>query len=185
MQPRINYALIRRRAAELITDQSTAPIDLNRVALALGAEIRELDLAEDISGVLYRDGSRKIIVVNKTHSDVRQRFTIAHELGHLALHRGDKVHVDHEFRINLRDLRSATAENVEEVEANAFAANLLMPADRIWRALDSAPIDLADDSQIADLAREFGVSQQALLIRIASLNPFAKQSLVHGVPRRS
>jgi Zn-dependent peptidase ImmA (M78 family) len=184
MQPRINYSLIRRRAAELIADQPSAPIDLNRVALAMGAEVRELDLARDISGVLYRDGSRKIIVVNKAHSDVRQRFTIAHELGHLALHRGDKVHVDHEFRINLRDPRSATAENFEEVEANAFAANLLMPADGIWQALGAAMIDLADDSQIADLARKFGVSQQALLIRIASLNPFARQSLAPGSPRR-
>lgn len=178
MSARVNYPLIRKRAAELIAHQTTglrdrAPIDLTEIAGALRAEVREMDLADDISGVLYRDGGRRIIVVNRAHSDVRKRFTIAHELGHLALHRGDKVHVDHDFRINLRDPSSATAENVDEIEANAFAANLLMPAQWIWSALDEAPIDLADDGQMADLATRFGVSQHALLIRIAALNPFA------------
>ncbi|MFA6116110.1 MAG: ImmA/IrrE family metallo-endopeptidase [Sphingomonas sp.] len=146
---------------------------MQRVALTLGAEIRALELADDISGVLYRDLGRRIIVVNRTHSEVRRRFTIAHELGHLALHRGDKVHVDHEFRVNLRDPRSATAENVEEVEANAFAANLLMPAEWIWAELDQHLIDPGDDSQISALAERYCVSQQALLIRVATLSSAA------------
>jgi Zn-dependent peptidase ImmA (M78 family) len=179
MSARVNYPLIRKRAAELIAHQAAqqrdhAPIDLIAIADTLRAEVREMDLADDISGVLYRDGERRIIVVNRAHSDVRKRFTIAHELGHLALHRGDKVHVDHDFRINLRDPSSATAENVEEIEANAFAANLLMPAQWIWSALDEAPIDLADDGQMAEVATRFGVSQHALLIRIAALNPFER-----------
>jgi Zn-dependent peptidase ImmA (M78 family) len=177
MRPRVNYSAIRRRARGLIADQHQPPIDLALVARALGAEVRELDLAADISGILYREGNRRIVIVNRAHPDVRKRFTIAHELGHLALHRGDKVHVDHQFRINLRDPRSATAENVEEVEANAFAANLLMPADWVWRALEDEPIDLNDDSQIAELASRFGVSQHALLIRIAALNPFSMGDL--------
>lgn len=169
MPARVNYALVRRRARELLADQTQPPVDLTRIARRLDAEVRKLAVAEDISGVLYRDGVRRIVVVNASHSAVRQRFTIAHELGHLALHRGDKVHVDHSFRINLRDGRSATAENVEEVEANAFAADLLMPAEWIWRDLDGTAIDPGDDGQISALAARYGVSQQALLIRLASV----------------
>ncbi len=175
MAPRVNYALIRRRARELTAGQIEPPVNLELVASTLDAEIREVDLAADISGILYRDGARRIVVVNQSHSEVRKRFTIAHELGHLALHRGDKVHVDHEFRINLRDPRSATAENVEEVEANAFAANLLMPAEWIWSELDAHLIDPGDDTQIALLADRYGVSQQAILIRIAVLSPTTEQ----------
>lgn len=169
MPARVNYALVRRRARELLADQTQPPVDLARVAKKLDAEVRKLAIADDISGVLYRDGNRRIVVVNAGHSAMRQRFTIAHELGHLALHRGDKVHVDHGFRINLRDGRSASAENVEEVEANAFAADLLMPAEWIWRDLDGTAIDPGDDGQIALLAAHYGVSQQALLIRLASV----------------
>lgn len=166
--PRIRYGVIRRRARELLDGQLAPPVDLGRIATLLDAEIRIVPLPEDISGILYRETERRIVMVNDAHSNVRKRFTIAHELGHLALHRGDKVHVDHEFRINLRDVRSGTAENVEEMEANAFAANLLMPAEWLWDALDDG-LDPGDDLAFTRLADRFQVSQQAVLIRVTAL----------------
>ena len=43
-----------------------------------------------------------MIGVNKDQAQVRQRFTIAHELGHLKLHEHKQVHVDREFRVRFR-----------------------------------------------------------------------------------
>lgn len=110
------------------------PVDVFSVAQRLGAEARVLDLAPDVSSILYREGDRKVFVLTAAHSRVRQRFTVSHEIGHLMLHKGDQVHVDQGFRINLRDPRAASADDVEEIEANAFAASLLMPAD--WLKAD-------------------------------------------------
>jgi Zn-dependent peptidase ImmA (M78 family) len=128
-----------------------------------------MDLADDVSGILVRDGERKVVVVNAKHAPARQRFTIAHEIGHLVLHPGQEVHVDNAFRINLRDGRSATADDVEEVEANAFAAILLMPLEWVRSAMSSPSIDLTDDGEVCRLADEFQVSTQAMLIRLTTL----------------
>lgn len=166
---RISYPRLRRKAEQLLEGQTEPPIDLDIIVARLGAEVRRSVVEADISGILYRQGTRKVIVVNASHSPVRQRFTIAHELAHLVLHRGDGVHVDQGFRINLRDPRSASAELVEEIEANALAANLLMPADWLRRDLRDETVDLEDDHEIGALAERYGVSVQAMLVRLTSL----------------
>ena len=166
---RVSYARVRRMADDLLKGQSGPPVDLEAIALRLGAQIRDYDLALDISGILYREKERRVIVVNQHHSAARKRFTIAHEIGHLALHRGEDVHVDSGFRVNLRDPKSATAENVEEIEANAFAANLLMPASWLRGELTDHSIDLNDDSEIATLATKYAVSAQAMMLRLTTL----------------
>jgi Zn-dependent peptidase ImmA (M78 family) len=60
---------------------------------------------------------------------VRQRFTIGHELGHLTLHHGHDLILERLVRLNFRDATSSTANDEEEIEANHFAAELLMPHD--------------------------------------------------------
>lgn len=169
MKARVGYARLRRKAHELLAGQNSAPVDLNSIAAALGAEIREFELEADVSGILFRGQGRRVIALNQTHSAVRKRFTIAHELGHLALHKGTEVHVDHGFRINLRDTRSATAEDVEEIEANAFAANLLMPAAWLRSDLRNSTFDMESEQQIDALAERYQVSSQAMIVRLTSL----------------
>jgi Zn-dependent peptidase ImmA (M78 family) len=169
MKARIGYARVRKKADELLTGQSKAPVDLESVAEKLGAEIRAFELEADVSGVLFRGHGRKVVAVNQSHPEVRKRFTIAHELGHLALHQGTEVHVDEGFRVNLRDSKSATAEDVEEIEANAFAANLLMPASWLRNDLEGASFDLENETQISSLAERYQVSVQAMTVRLTSL----------------
>lgn len=169
MKARIGYARVRRKAEELLVGQSSAPVNLDAIAESLGAEIREFELDADVSGVLFRGQGRKVIAVNRVHSQVRKRFTIAHEMGHLALHKGTEVHVDQGFRVNLRDSKSATAQDVEEVEANAFAANLLMPAQWLRSDLRGSTFDLENEEQISDLAERYQVSAQAMIVRLTSL----------------
>ena len=55
------------------------------------------------------------------------------------------------------------------MEANRFAAEILMPIDFLRRDLEKQEFDLADDSQLRSLARRYGVSTQALAIRLNGL----------------
>jgi Zn-dependent peptidase ImmA (M78 family) len=166
---RVTYARVRRAAQLLLAEQVEPPVDLDRIVANAGVEIRVLDLAPDISGILYRDEERRVVVVNAAHGSARRRFTIAHELGHLSLHRGVAVHVDETFRVNLRSPRSTTAEDVEEIEANAFAANLLMPAAWLRRDFESGAVDWHDEGEVHRLAARYLVSPQAMLLRLTSL----------------
>ncbi|MDI9636216.1 ImmA/IrrE family metallo-endopeptidase [Geitlerinema splendidum] len=113
---------------------------------------------------------KAIIGINDRHPENRQRFTIAHELGHYLLHEQEKLHVDRRFQIQLRDGNSSKGEREEEKEANLFAAELLMPTSFIQQDLAGVEgLDLEDDAAIADLAKKYGVSTQAMTFRLAYL----------------
>ena len=77
-----------------------APIDVIGLAEKLGSEVKfsPFEDHKQLSGMIFRDDERVIIGVNSLHPKTRQRFTVAHEIGHLLLHRGDKLFVDEEFR---------------------------------------------------------------------------------------
>lgn len=158
-------------AEELLGGQVQPPVQLEPIMDALDAELRILDLASDISGILYREGDRRVIIVNSGHGSERQRFTIAHEIGHLVLHKPTDVHVDHGLKINLRSPVSALAEDADEIEANAFAANLLMPAAWLRTEQAAKAIDVEDETEIDRLAKLYDVSRAAMLVRLATLNP--------------
>jgi Zn-dependent peptidase ImmA (M78 family) len=142
---------------------------VEQIARALGVQVVRKTLADDVSGLLIRpEAGPPAIVVNKGHPRVRQRFTIAHELGHLVLHRGRPVLVDH-VRLNLRDARSRAAVDVEEIEANAFAAELLMPRSLMVAELNRAAARSDSARLAADLAEGFGVSKEAAEYRLVNL----------------
>src|SRR6266540_6445028 len=87
------------------------PTPVERIAKALGAHVRFAPFDNELSGMVYVKGGLPIIGVNALHHPNRQRFTIAHELGHLELHRDmitAAVHVDKEFPALMRDANSAT-----------------------------------------------------------------------------
>lgn len=152
----------------------SAPIPVEDIVKALNIKLTKSPFEEgkNFSGVLYRDKSGKSIIgVNARESDKRQRFTIAHEIGHFIMHEGD-LHIDENFRVNFRDANSSLAINKEEIEANAFAAALLMPEELLKRALKeiNQGIDFSDDNDtIKNLSELFQVSEQALLIRLGKL----------------
>lgn len=147
------------------------PIPVAKIARAEGLEVVMRHLETDISGFLAKTGpSAGLIGVNSHHPRVRQRFTIAHELGHFFLSDHEGLHVDHKFEFKLRDETSAEGTDPEEVEANSFAARFLMPTKMLKRDVtEMGPIDAVDESAIRDLAQKYQVSAQALLIRIHQL----------------
>lgn len=172
MKPlRARYSKIERLVEELLlqNEVSGPAIPVERIAKACGADIQVENFNNEISGLLLRTASQTTIAVEAKQAPTRQRFTIAHELGHLLLHKGEEVRIDRNFRLNFRSPESSTAEDVEEIEANAFAASLLMPAKMLESELSKLMIDADDEDQIKVLAERYKVSTQAMTIRLMNL----------------
>lgn len=161
-------------AAQLLTQHAVTqpPVAIEAIAQAEGIMIVRHRFEDgDVSGMLYRDGDRHVIGVNSAHPKPRQRFTIAHELGHRALHPGREIILDVPVRVNLRDKTSSMATDIEEIEANAFAAAVMMPEKMIRDSINQLPAGKRhepDDTAIA-LADIFKVSISAMNFRLINL----------------
>lgn len=148
-----------------------APVDVFAIAGKLNLDVKKQKADDELSGFLYRNPreNTNLIGVNRLHTGERQRFTVAHEIGHFLLHNEDVVHVDKGQQIKRRDAKSKEGTDVEEMEANLFAAELLMPESFLIRDLAHMNIDLHNDAAITKLARKYQVSTQALGYRLAYL----------------
>jgi len=168
MSPRSSRVLRREATRLLDRCRVIAPaVPVDRIAKQVGAEVRFLPYEGELAGMLARSGGNPVIGVNSLHHRNRQRFTIAHELGHLLLHDLD-VHFDRDFRVRHRDATSSTATDPIEVEANRFAAELLMPYAMLAEDLGDAGIDVERMDDVGPLAKRYGVSVQAMMHRIAN-----------------
>lgn len=149
-------------------DVSSPAVDVHHLARQMGVQVVQTSMNQDVSGMLIRDDNVLTVGLNSNQVSRRQRFTLAHELGHLRLHRGRPLIVDSSIRVNLRDSASATATNREEMEANRFAAALLMPENMVREALASTVA--AKPAQLQrELAELFDVSTEAMGYRLINL----------------
>ncbi len=155
---------------------SKTSIDIKKIANLLGVTLLEYDFGEEMSGVLVLKNDKGTIGYNKDHSDQRQRFTIAHELGHFVLHRKNHndVFVDKDFIIMYRRRNGDYSESelIQEQEANAFAAAILMPEHLIEQELRNNNYypHLSELQLIEKLAKTFKVSAPAMTFRLNNLN---------------
>ena len=168
---RPRYARIRREVLTLLqrAGVSKPPVPVEKIAEILGARVVLTDFNNEISGVLVRKGAEIVIGVAKEQSKTRQNFTIAHEIGHLILHEAQEIHVDREFRVKLRSQASSAATDVDEIEANAFAASLLMPESLLRYDVKKLSVDFDDATQVELLASRYKVSPQAMTFRVLNL----------------
>lgn len=149
--------------------QRAAPVDVEGLAMDLCVQVNFTRLGPDISGELVRtkDGGYEVNV-NSDHPETRQRFTLAHELGHYLLHRsliGDGVDDDRAYRSTQAGRYHNTRIGPrQETQANKFAADLLMPFHLI-EELRSEGLDRAR------MARRLKVSEHAMAIRLGEPYP--------------
>jgi Zn-dependent peptidase ImmA (M78 family) len=159
------------RATELVErfGVKTPPVPVERIAKQLGVIVQYAPFDDELSGMAFLKEGIAIIGINSNHHPNRQRYTLAHELAHIYLHRPHLeagVHVDQSSVNSLRrDLVSAEGTDSLEREANAFAAELLMPRKLLAGTLDDRMLDLDDDRLLA-LAKRFKVSLMALQYRL-------------------
>jgi Zn-dependent peptidase ImmA (M78 family) len=172
----MNLRQVRMLAEDLANERGNGrvPIKVDSIAHSLGLEIIEANLGPDVSGLLVFNGAKAQVYVQENDPEVRRRFTIAHEIGHHYLQHqfesGEHVHVDRGNYISQRGPRSSDGIDPKEVEANQFAASLLMPSkilrERIGKMPNAKPLL---DHHVSLLAREFLVSEQAMTIRLTGL----------------
>lgn len=134
------------------------PFDLDGFINRIDIDLVKTVLDDDISGKLQKTNEGKwVITVNSIHHIKRQRFTLAHELGHYFLHRNRAIEFVDEA------LYRSTHMDSMEYEANNFAGALLMP-----KAVISEFI--AKHGASAELISEhFNVSVLAAKIRVETL----------------
>ena len=156
------------------TGSQSRPINVRKIIEDLGIIYLETDELEDhISGFIKRtnkDG-QPIIVVNGKHPKERRRFTAAHELGHFLLHSMNDFFIDkNEEKILFRKKNHGPLIDIKEIQANNFAAELLMPSDLLSKDLgDSISLEEASlNVKIEMLSKKYDVSTQAMTIRIGS-----------------
>jgi Zn-dependent peptidase ImmA (M78 family)/DNA-binding XRE family transcriptional regulator len=142
-----NRLKARRKAKSIIEKLNikNAPIKLSSVLKFLEIEPIKGDekILKKVSAFIDLEG--KILVYKNSDPTVRKRFSIAHEIGHFVM--GHTVK-DDVFDIDSTDPR--------EIEANMFAAELLMPFDWVKR-------DMQDHNlTIKDLAMKYWVSEEAM-----------------------
>lgn len=145
------------------------PVDVEGAIRALGIAFVVEKMPPNHSGRIEFDGLFYTIYVNATDGPQRRRFTAAHELSHYLLHRdllddvgGLNRHVDVLYG-QRNDNPSQPFSPQHEVQANRYAAEILMPARLVRSRYD----DRTDN--VRDLAQEFDVSQAAMKIRLQAL----------------
>ena len=158
----------RQKARDLIKrfGIKSLPVNVERIARSLEVKVEFSPFDDGLSGMaLIKDGVF-VIGVNSQHHPNRQRFTIAHELAHIVLHPEELAKAVHVDKGSLRrDRVSAQGTDDLEIEANAFAAELLMPEELLSAALDKK-LDLEDPQVLESLANRFRVSLMALQHRL-------------------
>ena len=113
-------------------------------------------------------GGVAVIAINPSQHPNRQRFTLAHELGHYFCHYEESMErVDGDFRVHWRDQESSTGTKWEEIEANRFAAALLIPEHMLRD--DVEVFRVIDQDSISRLATLYKVSRLAMQLRLINL----------------
>ena len=139
-------------------------IDIEAIAFDLGAIVTEGPLS-GASGRLVLKGSRGVIRVDSGISeDGQKRFCIAHELGHFVLHAKREPLWLCEPETMMFWYRARP----EELEANAFAAEILMPTNVFKGQCKRGDLNL---EAIEGLARDFRTTLSATAIRYADIGP--------------
>ncbi len=151
-----NRDAVARRAREVLAAYRLGgpPVSLEDLCAAAGIGIflRPFDY---VAGVFLRDAVFPVIIVNARERRARQRFTIAHELGH------------HFLKHRRRTYAEPSGDSRQERDAERFAACLLMP--ETWVREKWLSYAANAENRLSLLADIFDVSLAALKVRAKEL----------------
>jgi Zn-dependent peptidase ImmA (M78 family) len=156
-KPRYGYA--RKMARKVLEDFKIKepPVDVRAILEAKGYEYMEIDtFMENVDALIVGHYA----AVNANHHVHRQRFSIAHELGHKLMNHDISYY---RFDITIDNPPTSTthpdAESAFEKEANAFAGELLIPLEMLKKEFQKT-------QDITGLSKVFWVSSQAVTVAI-------------------
>lgn len=130
--------------------------DINEIVEKLGGTIQRETSFSD--GAVEKDGEGFRIILSPFQDEKRERFTIAHELGHLFLHMGYRTN-EELWEKQRNNVYHRIGSSEKEYQANEFAAAFLMPANKYLKVLNNIAVgNMVDTSKIAEY---FNVSVEA------------------------
>jgi Zn-dependent peptidase ImmA (M78 family) len=152
-----------------------APINLEEILKCLDVKLEKIIEWNDVLGEIEVKNEQVVIKINEANHlfEERERFTIAHELGHLCRHIAPNV--KDKFVDTEETMKRNNYWSMEEYEANNFAAQLLMPDDLIVEEGKKIALQLKENGQvdinefIFKMAQKFNVSKQAMRYRLKNL----------------
>lgn len=165
---------IERLTASLLRDYDkfSPGFDIVELIEEQGISYLNKNLGPKIYGASKVTSSVRAISVNSENSQNRQRFSAAHELGHVLLHQEKGLNISDRLLYKsemFRDEKSSEGSDWREIEANFFAACLLMPKDLLEREIAKLGGLIVDEDELSELATIFKVSTVAMTIRLSSL----------------
>jgi Zn-dependent peptidase ImmA (M78 family) len=160
---------VRNLREDLQISKSTK-VSLDTIITKLNIAVRKADLGEGILGACKTVGLRRLIVINPNIKYIEQeRFTLAHEIGHILIHHGSHYCTKESFNM----WKSASE---KEYEANAFAAELLLPRKVMVELLSKEDISIP---MISSIAKSYETSMSATAIRLVKLYNDAAAVVFH------
>ena len=139
--------------------------ELKQALTEFNVHIFEWALPLELSGFSCRN-AYTVIFINRLHSRERRLFSLVHELAHVLFHLG---HDDTQTVVSV----IASNREPEEKDANAFAAELLMPGESIDAMIDTLGEKIKWHETIDNLAHYFNVSRDAIFYRLAEKGIFS------------
>lgn len=145
--------------------QSSYPVEVDALAEDFGLALVRKDWPDGLSGAIGKDAQGYFVLVNRNHPELRQRFTIAHEIAHYVLHRdliGAGIKDDWKYRSRLPE--------AEERAANRLATEILVPADLLGQVV-SEVVGSAEGARLSPkyldaVAGKLAVSSMTLAARL-------------------
>jgi Zn-dependent peptidase ImmA (M78 family)/transcriptional regulator with XRE-family HTH domain len=150
-------ALTRVQEAGRLVTQPDLP---SLVESVFGADVAVIGLDDGFDGLAASSAGARLVVLATSRVPARQRYTLAHELGHLLAGDDQDVHLDHDI------YDKAQARHPSEMRANSFASAFLMPASMLRPAVGQ---DGLTETRFATLACDLRVSPSALAFRLSHL----------------
>jgi Zn-dependent peptidase ImmA (M78 family) len=159
--------MAKQKAEALLREIGMLELPVNPTAIAEKHDIvvqAKPDSQPGVSGMLLRNGNEfGILYATHVRSEGFQKFSVAHELGHYFL----EGHVDHVLATGVHVSHAGfVSADPYEMEADQFAAGLLMPSDLFKRALIKHPGGVPSIEELAALCH---TSLTATAIRYAEL----------------
>ena len=141
---------------------SVEELDVEAIAYDAGVEV----IYEPLSGceaTLVGVGDRAIATIKPSEYRGRERFSVAHEVGHWTLHRGRS------FRCRADAIEDNFSSSIDlEKEADTFASHLLMPSTLFLAAIQG--IERPNFKQLGDVAAAFDTSLTATALRLVGVD---------------
>lgn len=141
---------------------NSIPVDVSSIANQLNITVYESDLGEHGEGMLLNEKDKIIIINSAIKNKQRKKFTIAVLLGHAII----PWHIKSTYEIRKKGTSTMLVEDIEEMEAQNFAASLIMPLDQIQKDFIKTNATIENLKELA--GEKYDVSLFALLNRLVS-----------------